>query len=130
MKRSPSTSPESETIIITKKNTMESYQFVPYELPHKQNNIKDFAVKFETNKTPPKKRVKNKESSPISPTNGEWTADKRKQFMDEIIALGYKAANLDQIAQRLDLNKRQLINQLTTIKGNFRSKAVAAVKKG
>lgn len=33
--------------------------------------------------------------------NGSWTAEKRGAFMDEIIAAGYKMADLDDIASRV-----------------------------
>ncbi|WWC86078.1 uncharacterized protein L201_000949 [Kwoniella dendrophila CBS 6074] len=79
----------------------------------------------------PKKRNKsNSDQSASSGMSGEWDSEKKEQFMDQIIALGYKAANLDEMAQKLGLNKRQLINQLTTGRNNFRSMAVAAVKGG
>ncbi|WWC99492.1 hypothetical protein V866_006395 [Kwoniella sp. B9012] len=81
-----------------------------------------------TPSTSPKKKTKVGSSPTGGGFNGEWTAEKREKFMDHIIALGYKAANLDDMAQELGLSKRQLINQLTTGRKNFRSIAVTAVR--
>ncbi|WVQ62386.1 uncharacterized protein L199_000526 [Kwoniella botswanensis] len=78
--------------------------------------------------TSPKKKTKVGYSPTGNGLNGEWTTEKREKFMDHIIALGYKAASLDEMAQELGLSKRQLINQLTTGRKNFRSIAVAAIK--
>jgi hypothetical protein len=55
----------------------------------------------------PKKTPSPTKSRPKSPTkpkkegesqNGEWDKEKRAAFMDLIIAAGYKAVNLDEVA--------------------------------
>jgi hypothetical protein len=94
----------------------------------------------------PSKKVQKspQEVSPtkIKPENGEWDPEKRAVFMDLIIAAGYKAINLDEVAstvstnaecadEQLGMGKKQLVNQLTPgRKGSFREKAVQAVKGG
>ena len=53
------------------------------------------------NNTPPKKIKKSPQKvSPIKiePGNGEWDPEKRAVFIDMIIAAGYKAINLDEVA--------------------------------
>jgi len=55
----------------------------------------------EPSNTPPKKIKKSPQKvSPIKikPENGEWDPEKRAVFIDMIIAAGYKAINLDQVA--------------------------------
>jgi hypothetical protein len=42
------------------------------------------------------KKVKKEGESQVA--NGEWTEDKRAVFMDMVIAAGYKALNLDEVA--------------------------------
>lgn len=85
-------------------------------------------------KTPTKSSAKKAASpasakTPKSPKaeNGTWTPEKRKVFVDEIFAAGYKATDLDSLAAKLDMDKRQLINQLVPNRSNFRMKAVKAV---
>ncbi|OCF38790.1 hypothetical protein I317_07419 [Kwoniella heveanensis CBS 569] len=63
-----------------------------------------------------------------SGTNGVWDGEKKALFMDEIIAVGYKAADLDLIAGKLGLSKRQLIDQLVPNRSNLRSKAVKGAR--
>ncbi|ORX34228.1 hypothetical protein BD324DRAFT_683654 [Kockovaella imperatae] len=60
--------------------------------------------------------------------NGTWTAEKRGIFIDEIIAAGYKGAELDSLADKLNLSKRQLIDQLVPNRNNLRGKAVKGAK--
>jgi hypothetical protein len=53
------------------------------------------------NITPSKKIKKSpQKTSPtkVKPENGEWDPEKRAMFMDLIIAAGYKAVNLDEVA--------------------------------
>ena len=53
-------------------------------------------------KTPTKTTAK-KAASSKSPKgeNGTWTPEKRKTFVDEIFAVGYKAADLDGLAAKV-----------------------------
>ncbi|KAK1927976.1 hypothetical protein DB88DRAFT_516697 [Papiliotrema laurentii] len=60
--------------------------------------------------------------------NGTWTAEKRGSFMEEIIAAGYKVVNLDELAHKLQMNKRQLVDQLVPNRNNLRGKAVKAAR--
>ena len=76
---------------------------------------------------------------------GEWTPEKKGVFMDRIIAAGYKAANIGELAidvsyplegltkslmcYQLGMSKTQLENQLNVgRKGSLREKAVQAAK--
>jgi hypothetical protein len=89
----------------------------------------------------PSKKIK-KSPQKVKPENGEWDPEKRAVFMDLIIAAGYKAINLDEVAstvsppnarsdEQLGMGKKQLVNQLTPgRKGSYREKAVLAVKGG
>jgi len=55
----------------------------------------------ELSNTPSKKIKKSPQKvSPIrnKPENGEWDPEKRAIFIDLIIAAGYKAINLDEVA--------------------------------
>ncbi|KAL7422867.1 hypothetical protein Q5752_002164 [Cryptotrichosporon argae] len=93
--------------------------------------------------TPPKKKTKSP-MSPMSPkgtnspssasvpaspsSNGTWTPASRAEFMDRIIAAGYRAVDLDALADEMGFNKKQLVNQLTPGRqGSLRDKAVKAV---
>ncbi|KAK6905511.1 hypothetical protein I204_05461 [Kwoniella mangroviensis CBS 8886] len=82
-------------------------------------------------KTPSPKKSKMKSESGSSAAasaatgtnvNGVWDGDKRALFVDEIIAVGYKNANLDELANKLGMSKRQLIDQLVPNKSNLRGK--------
>ncbi|KAK4687492.1 hypothetical protein P7C73_g2627, partial [Tremellales sp. Uapishka_1] len=80
---------------------------------------------------------------PTKTVNGEWTPTKRGAFLDQIIAVGYKHADLDELANQvstarqwagahgmtisvqLGMSKRQLVDQLVPNRaGNIRGKAV------
>ncbi|WVW82096.1 hypothetical protein I302_104101 [Kwoniella bestiolae CBS 10118] len=88
--------------------------------------------------TPKKPKTNNQKSPSTSPkkpriksepnTNGVWDGEKRALFIDEIIALGYRHANLDELASKLGMNKRQLVDQLVPNKSNLRKKMVMAAK--
>ncbi|GFZ43178.1 hypothetical protein JCM24511_00897 [Saitozyma sp. JCM 24511] len=77
-------------------------------------------------KTPTPKSARSTRST-AAQANGTWEPQKRGLFMDEIIAAGYKSADLDAIASMLELSKRQLVDQLVPNKANLRAKAVKAV---
>lgn len=49
-------------------------------------------------KTKPKPKSPTKVKKEGDPQNGEWDKEKRAVFMDLIIAAGYKAVNLDEVA--------------------------------
>jgi hypothetical protein len=46
-----------------------------------------------------------------SPPPGEWTPDKRAEFMDTIIANGYKATNLDVLGVKVSSNRARQKSQ-------------------
>ncbi|WVW82097.1 hypothetical protein I302_104102 [Kwoniella bestiolae CBS 10118] len=118
MKRSPSSPPSSNRLPTVEDDIK----------PPRPSNPKKGNLKAAPNGTPSSVKSRKTDTPHASMGIGEWTSEKKGKFMDEIIALGYKAANLDEMAQRLGLNKRQLINQLTTGRKNFRSLAVDAVR--
>nr|XP_018266970.1 uncharacterized protein I303_00950 [Kwoniella dejecticola CBS 10117]OBR89128.1 hypothetical protein I303_00950 [Kwoniella dejecticola CBS 10117] len=60
--------------------------------------------------------------------NGVWDGEKRAAFIDEILAIGYKHANLDEIASKLGMSKRQLVDQLVPNKPNLRRKMITAAQ--
>ncbi|ORY20960.1 hypothetical protein BCR39DRAFT_474779 [Naematelia encephala] len=72
----------------------------------------------------PNKRPKRSQAS----ENGTWTPEKRAMFIDDVLASGYKAIDLDSLATKLGLSKRQLVDQLVPHKSNLRAKAVKAVR--
>ncbi|WWC66578.1 uncharacterized protein I206_100481 [Kwoniella pini CBS 10737] len=86
-------------------------------------NDKDKNIKKEL--TPSSKKVKTEK---LNDNNGIWDGEKRSLFIDEIISIGYKNANLIEIAQKLGMNKRQLIDQLVPNKSNLRKKVIMAAK--
>jgi hypothetical protein len=109
--------------------------------PPKKKNTKGIP------KTPtPRKKVTAKANINASADNGEWTPEKKAKFMNSIIELGYKHADLGAVAAevsrcllgvnmrsnpylQLGMAKLQLKNQLQPgRKGNLREKAVQAVK--
>ncbi|WWD09214.1 hypothetical protein V865_007336 [Kwoniella europaea PYCC6329] len=53
---------------------------------------------------------------------------KHPHLKNEIIAVGYKNANLDELANKLGMSKRQLIDQLVPNKSNLRGKMVTMAK--
>ncbi|WVQ97106.1 hypothetical protein IAU59_004216 [Kwoniella sp. CBS 9459] len=93
------------------------------------------ATKVTPLKSPKKPKVEHADvkinsaggSSPGKATS-PWDGEKKALFMDEIIAVGYKAADLDQLAAKLGLSKRQLIDQLVPNRSNLRSKAVRGAR--
>jgi hypothetical protein len=54
-----------------------------------------------TPKTPKSTPVKSRAPGIESPVLGEWTADKREDFMGRIIAAGYKAVDLASMAEEV-----------------------------
>ncbi|KAL7423760.1 hypothetical protein Q5752_001343 [Cryptotrichosporon argae] len=65
-----------------------------------------------------------------SPPKSGWTNDKKAAFLDDIIAAGAKAANLDDLAAKYGLTKSQLVDQVKPNRSNVRQQAVAAVNGG
>jgi hypothetical protein len=58
------------------------------------------------NINPPKKIKKSPQK--VKPENGEWDPEKRALFMDLIIAAGYKAINLDEVASTVSPPKSKI----------------------
>ncbi|WVR05723.1 hypothetical protein IAU60_002747 [Kwoniella sp. DSM 27419] len=69
-----------------------------------------------------------KKSKTTAQNNGTWDGSKKAAFVDEILAAGYKAADLDALADKLGLSKRQLIDQLVPNRPNLRKKLVQAAR--
>ncbi|WVQ62387.1 uncharacterized protein L199_000527 [Kwoniella botswanensis] len=90
--------------------------------PRLNNNGKDIRPK---SLSPKKPKIK---TEPAANANGVWDGEKRALFIDEIIAVGYKNANLDELANKLGMSKRQLIDQLVPNKPNLRGKMVTMAK--
>jgi hypothetical protein len=55
----------------------------------------------------PSKKIK-KSPQKVKPENGEWDPEKRAAFMDLIIAAGYKAINLDEVAGTVSLSGNEI----------------------
>lgn len=97
-------------------------------------------IKKEAKKEVKKEVKKRQPKKGMNP--GDWTPAKRATFVDKVFNAGYKSLNLDEVAKevsplmpeataypQLNLNKRQLINQLTSGRsGNFRDKCVKHIK--
>jgi hypothetical protein len=58
------------------------------------------------NITPSKKTKKSPQK--VKPENGEWDPEKRALFMDLVIAAGYKAINLDELASTVSSPQREV----------------------
>ncbi|WWC86071.1 uncharacterized protein L201_000942 [Kwoniella dendrophila CBS 6074] len=124
MKRSSSPSTSSE---ISSSSTSEYKQECskPSSPPDKKPKIEK--------ETPSPKKTKSTSTStnsiPKTNANGVWDGDKRSLFIDEVLSIGYKNANLDEIASKLGMNKRQLVDQLVpNRKTNLRGKIAVLVK--
>ncbi|WVF70742.1 hypothetical protein IAT40_005536 [Kwoniella sp. CBS 6097] len=148
MKRSPSSSPSLDSSFHTSDNSTEMSDTPIKHEDHDvkpnissapktptKNNTKttktNGSTKASPSKSPRKPKIEpqgtNATSSPGG-SKGTWDGEKKALFMDEIIAAGYKAADLDQLAARIGLSKRQLIDQLVPNRSNLRSKAVKGAK--
>ncbi|EIW72647.1 hypothetical protein M231_06547 [Tremella mesenterica] len=94
----------------------------------KKTKVDPKSPKSKTPKTPrtPKAKIEKGENGEKG-ANGVWTSEKKGEFMDEIIAVGYKNADLDSLATKLGMNKRQLIDQLVPNRSNLRGRAVKAI---
>jgi ABC-type sugar transport system substrate-binding protein len=58
------------------------------------------------NITPSKETKKSPQK--VKPENGEWDPEKRATFMDLVIAAGYKAINLDEVASTVSPPKSKI----------------------
>ncbi|ORY20959.1 hypothetical protein BCR39DRAFT_502346 [Naematelia encephala] len=60
--------------------------------------------------------------------NGDWTAEKRELIMDRIIANGYKATDISELATEYGVSISNMSHAIQAgRKGNFRDKAIKAV---
>jgi hypothetical protein len=70
-----------------------------------QDSKPDITPSKKTKKSP----TKPKKETGVKPENGEWDPEKRAVFMDIIIAAGYKAVNLDEIASTVSTTSRRVL---------------------
>ncbi|WVF70743.1 hypothetical protein IAT40_005537 [Kwoniella sp. CBS 6097] len=136
MKRSPSTSSLSPEMAST---TPEPNDIKPLDLDTKappitpkKGSTTTKSAKASTPAKSPKKKVKTEGTTSLGTAaieeNGNWDAEKRALFMDTIISAGYMAVDLKELAVKLGMTHRQLVNRLQPGRSNFRSKAVAHIK--
>ncbi|KAK4687490.1 hypothetical protein P7C73_g2626, partial [Tremellales sp. Uapishka_1] len=60
---------------------------------------------------------------------GGWTPNKRARIMDKIIVAGFKGFSNEELAKEFGVTRTQIAHAFQAgRKGNFRDKAVAAVK--
>lgn len=77
--------------------------------------------------TPKKRKTLSTVSSPNR--NGEWTPEKEEKFIERILALGPKHANLDELSAEFGVSKQQVRNAIQAgRKGNLRDKASKSVR--
>ncbi|WWD18059.1 hypothetical protein CI109_102506 [Kwoniella shandongensis] len=103
----------------------------PPSSPHSFSVAEDKKPDIPT--TPSSKKSKSSPKAKTSPSGssigGMWTPEKREKFMDRIISIGLRNANMEELCIEFGMTKLQIRNATQVgRKGNFRDKACKAVK--